>query len=256
MFNARSIIYYPGYINSNELSDEVVLPSYVLNNLINQYEINETLYITLTNVDTEQSYLATIGTSHNYDRNTIYVPDWILELLGYNGEDDDIILRIAKADISECPVATKIIIKPLDPVAFEIDTVSCFEKAFMNLHSIKDEITMAVPVPELGEDYLLYAYIQKVEPASLSRIIQSEVSVEFINEFEEKPEIPIYNPSLAACAPPLAPSAPPLAVGATTCAEATEATTTDESPIFQETAEERRRKVREAWLKRTQNTAK
>ncbi len=252
MFIARNLTFYPGYFedNCNELSDEIILPSYTINKLMERFEDNEILYINLTNKDTNLSYLTTIGTPHSYDKNTIFAPQWILELIGCNGSCDSVI-QVTKADVSEIPSATKIIIKPLDPIAFELDTRQFFETAFMNLHSIKEGITIPIPVPQLGKDYLTYAHIEKVEPAPLSRIINSEVDVEFINEFEQQPTpmdinsnaffdsiSSLNNPIITPMSTPiLGPTAPP------------------SNPIDEITREEQRKRVRESWLKRFQNTS-
>lgn len=249
MFIARNLAFYPGYIEDNcqELSDEIILPSYAVNKLMESFDDNESLYITLTNTNTNLTYLVTIGSPHSYDKNTIFAPQWILELIGCNGICDSVI-TVKKADVSDIPSATKIVIKPLDPIAFELDTREFFEKALMNIHSIKEGITIPIPVPQLGKDYVTYAHIEKVEPAALSRIINSEVEVEFINEFQEEPEPQppmtmdsntleelINNPIITPHTTPiLCPSAP---------------------PIDEITREEQRKRVRESWLRRFQNSA-
>lgn len=251
MFIARSLAFYPGYFEDNcdELSDEIILPAYSINRLIDSFEDNETLYINLTNTDTNLSYIVTIGTPHNYDKNTIFAPQWILELIGCNGNCDSVI-KISKADTSIIPSATKIVIKPLDPIAFELDTRQVFEKAFMNLHSIKEGITIPIPVPQLGKDYLTYAHIEKVEPEPISRIVNSEVEVEFINEFEEKE--PVFDPiatsntffdsiSSSINNPIVTPHTAPI-LG------------TSAPPIDEAVREEQRKRVRESWLKRFQNS--
>jgi hypothetical protein len=252
MFIARSLVFYPGYFEDKctELSDEVILPSHYLNRLIDEFDSGEMLYLTITNTDRALSALVTIGSPHTHDKNTIFAPQWVLELIGCSGNCNSVI-SIEKADVTDIPVAKKIIIRPLDPVAFELDTLACFEKAFMNLHSIKEGITIPVPVPELGTDYKMYAHIEKVEPAGLSRIVEGEVDVEFINDFTDAPTstisttttrgdptpTPMPTPNFGAVLPEAA--APEPAV----------------MPLEQLTAEQRRQQVRDAWLKRYQNTA-
>jgi hypothetical protein len=191
MFIARSLVFYPGFYEDNcqELSDEIIIPSFHLNNLMERFDDNETLYIDMINSDTNQSVLVTIGTPHNYDKNTIFAPQWILDQIGCTGNCDSVI-KIQKADMTQVPIANKITIKPLDPIAFELDTLKCFETAFMNLHSIKEGITIQIPVPDLGKDYVMFAHIEKVDPSPVSRIVQGEVDVEFINEFKEIPNSP------------------------------------------------------------------
>jgi hypothetical protein len=245
MFIARSLAFYPGFTDSNsqELSDEIIIPSYHLNKMMERFENDERLYITMTNTNTKQSYLVTIGSPHTYDKNTIFAPQWILDLIGCSGACDSPI-KILKAKTDRLQAATKIVIKPLDPVAFEMNTLECFEKAFMNLHSITQDITVPIPIPELG--YSMFAHIEKVEPDKTSLIIHGEVNVEFINEFKtDEPEppnpivFPVMEPSASAEPLPLAvPSAVPLP------------SATPILPIQEVTADERRAAIRESWLKR------
>lgn len=237
MFIARSLTFYPGYFEDNcsELSDDIILPSYHLNKIMEQFDDGEILYVNITNTETHQSHLVTIGSPHSYDKNTIFIPQWICDLIGCTGCCDSVI-TIEKAEVSEIPAATKIIIKPLDPIAFEIDTLECFEKAFMNLHSIKQGITMPIPVPQLGKDYQMFAYIEKVEPEGVSRIVNGEVDVEFINEFKQPEPIPLMTPSLNEIVTPIiAPTAPPIL------------------DVPEISPEERRKLIRESWVKRFQN---
>jgi hypothetical protein len=249
MFIARSLVFYPGYFEDNcqELSDEIIIPSYHLNKLMEEFDDEETLYVNMTNTENNQTVLVAFGTPHTYDKNTIFAPQWILDIIGCAGNCDSVI-RIEKADMIDVPVATKIAIKPLDPIAFELDTLACFEKAFMNLHSITEGITIPVNVPSLGKDYVMFAHIEKVEPAGTSRIVSGEVDVEFINEFSEAiPSAP--TPSPAGTSPIIAPMLPstynPIAIPLTPPTL---------SPIFEQiNAEERRRQVRESWLRRYQN---
>ena len=279
MYIARSLTFYPGFFEDNcqELSDEIIMPSYYLNRLIDQYDDGEMLYATITNDDTNKSALVAIGSGHTHDKNTIFAPQWILDLIDCTGCCDSVI-KIKKADVSEIPVATKIVIKPLDPIAFDMDTLSCFEKALINLHSIKEGITIPIHVPELGKDYVMFAHIEKVEPAGLSRIVQGEVDVEFINEFNKPhnpeaisapeaiiaPEAISQNPYISASADmistpmippymrnsnifPITPSSP---TSSASSSSASSASTCANELV--DDIEERRRVVRESWLKRYQ----
>lgn len=247
MFIARSHVFYPGYFEDNcqELSDEIIIPAYHLNNIIEQFDDGEKLYVTMKNTTTDKSILVAIGSPHSYDKNIIFAPQWILDLIDSDGNDDNTI-KITKANVSEIPAATKIVIKPLDPIAFELDTLACFEKAFMNLHSIKEGITIPIPVPELGTDYCMFAHIEKVEPESVSLIIGGEVSVEFINDFKEDiiPSAPAPTPVEGS--PLIGPMIPSSMLNPVIMP-----LTRPSSP--QISSEERRRIVRESWVKRCQN---
>jgi hypothetical protein len=248
MFIARSLTFYPGYFEDNcqELSDEIILPSFTLNKLMENFDDNEMLYVNMTNTETNQHYLVTLGSPHNYDKNTIFAPQWILELIGCTGCCDSVI-KLEKAEMDIVPIASKITIKPLDPIAFEIDTLELFEKALMNLHSIKENITIPIPVPQLGKDYLMFAHIEKVEPMSVSRITNGEVDVEFINEFRPVGFDALSNASTPSESNPIiTPHSTPVLTPIIPTAIA--------PPIDEKTAEERRRIIRESWVKRYESS--
>jgi hypothetical protein len=81
----------------------------------------------------------------------------------------------------------------------------------------------------------MYAYIEKVEPENIALIVHGEVEVEFINDFKSLepvvvPTIPILEPSIPDSSNEIiTPSTPP------------------------DNPEERRKIIRESWLKRFQN---
>jgi len=215
MFIAKSLLFYPEFESKDELSDEIIIPSYQLNKMIKQYDDNDVLYANIQDTEKNKSYLVTIGSPHTYDKNTIFVPQWILDIIGCD------VVKIKKANM-DIPVATKIIIKPLDPIAFQLDILACFEKAFMNLHSIQEGITLPIYLADVG--YTMFAYIEKVEPAGISRIVKGEVNVEFINEFDPISD-PVPNPISDPVPNPV-------------------------SESIEISAEERRKQVRESWAKR------
>lgn len=245
IFIARNLTFYPEYFenNNHELSDEIIIPSFILNKLMEEFHDNEILYVNITNTHTNQHYLVTIGSPHNYDKNTIFVPQWILELIGCTGCCDSVI-KIEKAEMDDIPIASKIIIKPLDPIAFEIDTLELFEKALMNIHSIKENIIIPILVPQLGNNYSIFAHIEKVEPMSMSRISNGEVDVEFINDFicTGLDSNTIITPNTTYDIPQIL---LPTALTASTASTALTAL-----PINEITAEERRTMIRDSWLKR------
>jgi hypothetical protein len=179
MFIAQSLLYYHDYKEEVELSDQIIVPLSLFHRLIREFEDETVLYVNLIHTEYNLQHLVTITAAHDDNTHTIYVPDWILDLLG---RSEDPLYRIEKADVSDLPVATNLIIKPLDPSAFAVDLTTCVEQAFMNLHSIQQNITIPIQIM----DQTVYLYIEQVEPAPLSRIAQGEVTVEFINMFEDE----------------------------------------------------------------------
>jgi hypothetical protein len=242
MFIAKNVIFYPGYIQGDgqELSDEIILPSHYLNQLINEFDDNDMLLVDIKNCDKDLSYLVAISTPHQDDKNTIFVPQWILDLIAYEDNYKDIV-KISKANVKDIPIATKITIRPLDPIAFDTDILSCFEKAFMNLHSIKEGIIIPVLLSDFG--VTIFAQIDKVEPAPISRIVNCEVNVEFINDFTDNIS-PKYEESDKSS------SQITEDTGIYWGIEPVETKKINYSSLPELSAEERRQQVRDSWLKR------
>jgi len=179
MFIAQSLLYYHDYKEEVELSDQIIVPLSLFHRLIREFENESVLYVNLIHTEYNLHHLVTITAAHDDNAHTIYVPDWILDLLGRSEQP---IFQIEKADVLDLPVATNLIIKPLDPSAFNVDLTTYVEQAFMNLHSIQQNITIPIQIM----DQTVYLYIEQVEPAPLSRIVHGEVTVEFINMFEDE----------------------------------------------------------------------
>ena len=51
MFISRSLVFYPGFFEDNcqELSDQIIIPAYYLNTLMDRFEDGEMLYLNMTN---------------------------------------------------------------------------------------------------------------------------------------------------------------------------------------------------------------
>jgi len=235
MFYARNLIFYPGEIsdNNHELSDEILVPYDLLGSLVDMFNNDEPLLVRIKNMDTGLSYVVAFSASHRYDKKIIYMPNWILDIIGHDGITNSLI-SITKIN-EDIPVASKIVIKPLDPRPFEYGIIDCFEKAMMNLHSVQEGITIPIT---LFDDTQIFAYIQTVEPAPLARIVNGEVVVDFINDFI----VPLVPEPSALLAPP--PSAPLAEM-----ADMVEPSAPLAPPV-ELSIEERRRQVRESYLKR------
>ena len=187
MFKADDIMYCSEYFEtkSQELSDEIIIPTYYFNELMEQFQDQDVLFVTLYNTQTHKSYMVTLGSAHNGDPSFIFIPQWILTILEYTDGliRVDIMNHLKQLNI---PIATKITITPHDIYAFDIDIRQCVERTIMNLHSIQQDSVL----PITHVDIELMIYIQSVEPAPMSRIVVGEVEVEFINMFNTPPQIP------------------------------------------------------------------
>ena len=242
MFIAQSLLYYHDYKEEVELSDQIIVPLSLFHRLIREFEDESVLYVNLIHTEYNLQHLVTITAAHDDNTHTIYVPDWILDLLG---RSEDPLYRIEKADVSELPVATNLTIKPLDPSAFDIDLTTCVEQAFMNLHSIQQNITIPIQIM----DQTVYLYIEQVEPAPLSRISQGEVTVTFINMFEE--DNPIVENEVENEVENAVENEVENAVENAVENEVENAVENEvENEVEELTPEARRQQVRDSWLKR------
>ena len=239
MLIPRNITYWSNYSDeqSLELSDQIILPSYYLSHLMDKYADDITTYlVNITNTETGQKCVVSIGTPHFDDKNMVFVPQWILDMIGYVSESD-VPVRITIIDSNDIPLATKIVIKPLDNMVFNTDPIKCFETALMNLHVLTEGATIPVTIPEFG-NYEFLAYIEKVEPEPIARVHPGDLEVEFDREYEEP--------------------ATQTVAEATTITENTvvENTPVENTPVENReelSLEERRRRVRESWLNRGGN---
>ncbi len=226
------MIFYPDYYNEacQTLSDQIIIPSYALNRFMDIFDEGDTsLLMKLVNTINNKEIIVTIGIPHHYEKDTIYVPQWILDMIGCTGNCDTPI-KLSKLD-TILPKATSIIIKPLDPLAFKVDLVDCFQKVLETLHTLQEGTTIPVIIPELG-NYEYLAYIEKVEPDRVSLTHADDLAVEFLRDFEESDE---QEPSTQMVIPDVA--IPNVAIP----------NVIEESVISNE---ERRRRVRESWANR------
>lgn len=235
IFIARSMTFYPDYYDTKtqSLSDQIIIPSHFLTRIIDRFDENDNVFLVkLQNTNNNQEVVVSIGIPHYYEKDTIYVPQWILDMIGCIGNCDTPVKLIMLDE--ELPLATSITIKPLDPLAFKVDLVECFQKVLENVCTLQEGSTIPVLIPELG-NYEYLAYIEKVEPAKISRTHSDDLNVEFLRDFEEV-ESATQNPHSIPITPPF-----PIQNDVV------------ESPIGGEpiiSDEERRRRVRESWLSR------
>ena len=188
-FCARDIIFCPDYYEtkSQELFDEIIVPTYCFNEMIEQFEDGEVLYITLYNMRNGKSYMVTLGSPHNDDPSVIFVPQWILDAMEYT-EGPVRMDVMDRMEVMDIPAARKIVIAPQDSYAFDIDLRECIERTIVNLHSIQEGCLL----PFVDGDVVMVARIQKVEPMTISRIVMGEVEVEFVNLFAKDMHCLLY----------------------------------------------------------------
>jgi len=224
MFRTRSLLFHPSIEDSLELSDQIILPVRAFHSMIEQYQDETVLYANLIHTENNIQYLVTLSATHDLDEDMIFVPQWILDHIGPSEEP---IFRVEKA-VEDLPVANHLMLRPLDHVDVDLDLASYAERAMVNLHSIQENTTLPIYI----DHQILYVYVQQVDPAPLSRIVQGEVTVEFVVERPPTPE-------------PIAPfTEEPLAEEPLAEEPSVE---TSAAPSVEPSAEERRQRLRDAW---------
>lgn len=244
IFVAKSMVFYPDYFENKcqAISDQIIIPSHTLSLLIDRFDEDDTVFlIKLQNTNTNQEVIVSIGIPHYYEKDTIYAPQWILDMIGCTGNCDTPVKLIMLSE--DIPLATSITIKPLDPLAFKVDLVECFQKVLENLCTLQEGATIPVVIPELG-NYEYLAYIEKVEPAKISRTHKDDLAVEFLRDFEEQDRDPATQMVATQNIP----------LGGEPSIHSIPITPPNENSQEIISDEERRRRVRESWLNRFSNT--
>jgi hypothetical protein len=220
-----------------EHSDEILVPKAILQVWMEHYPPGCPLLATLTNPVTEQVQTVCIG-SHNPDTTdrTIYAPLWIMDQISTNTDDP-----VSLQPLFEQPLtATKLVLKPLDRLAYDTDFRSVIEEYLDMFHVLQSGTTLTVPVKDLG-GYEIAVYVETTEPDLVVRL-GGEVEFEIVPLVEEQ----IITDSVAneianeTVIPDLTPSE--------TVTGVTEVTPVEEADYNKQ----HRERMRLAWLKRSQ----
>uniref|UniRef100_A0A6C0APY3 Ubiquitin fusion degradation protein n=1 Tax=viral metagenome TaxID=1070528 RepID=A0A6C0APY3_9ZZZZ len=158
-----------------EHSDEILVPRSVLQRWMEHYPPGCPLLATLTNPETEQVQTVCIG-SHNPDTNdrTVYAPLWIMDQISTTIDDP-----VSLQPLFEQPLAaTKLVLKPLDKLAYDTDFRSVMEEYLDMFHVLQTGTTLTVPVKDLG-GYEISVYVETTEPDLVVRL-GGEVEVEIV----------------------------------------------------------------------------
>lgn len=184
IFQAYTLDFLPEDINKHELTgDEIRVHRFVLEGWLQRAEFqNGKPLLARLISSTGITRVCCVGSPHFQKREHIYVPQWLMENLGIDSEQD-IHLELISDDISN---ASKIYLKPLDNAIYHTDIRECFERGLDMFHVIESGTMLTVEVESLG-GYKVYAYVDKVEPEILGRL-GGEVEVEFLEPDGGVPE--------------------------------------------------------------------
>jgi hypothetical protein len=210
---AQSLVYCPDYLErkTHELSDEILVPVDLFEALMEQLDTQSVLYLNLQAVDHGRPVMVTLGAAHTYDTCTIFVPQWILDMMWYHEGE----VRVEPVLTVDIPVATKVVIEVQEAYAMEIDLRECVERAMVNLHSVQEGSLYAV----VDGDVEMMVQVVSVETEMGKdvggRIVEGELEVEFVNPFlkaeQTQAQAQAQSPAQPAAVPPPSPLVAPLA---------------------------------------------
>jgi hypothetical protein len=245
IFIAKSMTFYPDYYEDKcqPISDQVIIPSHSLNIFLDRFNDDEDVFLMkLINTNNNKEVVVSIGIPHYYERDTIFAPQWILDMIDCTGNCSTPVKLVKLTE--ELPLATNIIIKPLDSMAFKVDLVECFQNVLQNLCTLQEGATIPVIIPELG-NYEYFAYIDKVEPNKISKTHSDDLSVNFLRDFDDDNNTPN---NIEETIPNIANSIVDNTANTDNTANIVNTDNTDNKVEL--SSEERRQMVRESWLKR------
>jgi hypothetical protein len=209
----------------DEEGDEIVLPRTVWEHWVDLYPAGSPMIVEMTHVHTGTTHYACAGQFHIETNRNVYIPQWILQHIGFNiyAGETDTLLQV-KPVLTPPPRATFIGLRPMDTALYHTDMRALFEQRLYTFHVLQKETTLSVYVPELG-GYEVQAVVERLEPADIV-VLGTEVNVEFaepeggVSEFVTRVP-PTTEPELL--------------------------TPTEE---IQESAEERMARIRAAWVQK------
>ena len=106
----------------------------------------------------ESKCTLTVGDSHDQEQDNIYIP---YHCMGAFLEGAEVIVRRC---LEMPPLATKIVLQPLDNELYHCDIAGAVSKVFSCWNILEKNTVVSVPCEELG-GYLVDVFIKDVEPA-------------------------------------------------------------------------------------------
>ena len=191
---------------NDELYDRVLIPNrHFANEFIytqNENELHENddhkvFLIKITVPSTLKSIVVNVGGPHReYDMNGIYAPTWVLEALNINE-----LGQVTWERLQQPPVrATKISLRPLDPMMEHIDARAEIEEHLKLFNVLQEGTTISVPLRPF-DNYIARVFVEKCEPEPVV-LLRDEVELDLLEspvkneeESQQKPVQPIWQPS-------------------------------------------------------------
>lgn len=122
----------------------------------------------------------------NGDDKKVYMPQWLLEQHGFQGEGESYQIQILTEEAF--PQATKIVLRVVDSAFYNSDVKKELEIALTRIGVIKKGQLLHIPIEAL-DNFVVDIYVSELEPANLVLCEGEEVAVEFeepVDAFESK----------------------------------------------------------------------
>lgn len=182
------IIYGFGYcvetfveLNSDLYDRVLIHNTHFMREFIEQIDDNEdnddkrVFLIRLNSIDGTKSIVVNVGGGHReYDTEAIYAPSWILQALNIMNDAPIFWEKVAEPP----PRATKISLKPIDPLMNDVDGREEIEYYLKNCNVLQEGINIQVPL-RLFDNYLATVYVEKLEPGPIV-LLRNEVELELL----------------------------------------------------------------------------
>ena len=155
-----------------------------------QQQDTDVFLIRITNPLLNKSLIVNVGGPHReYNMDGIYAPTWILEALNIHHVGEITWEKVQQPP----PRATKLTLRPLDPMFNNIDSRTEIEEHLKNFNVLHEGTTIPILLRPF-DNYIGQVFVEKIEPSSIC-MLRDEVELELIQEEEEADIIvPVVRP--------------------------------------------------------------
>jgi hypothetical protein len=184
LFTAQTLVFVEENVPEN---DCCVIPRH----LWSQWTREQTDDVMLVKVTYNEKDVLLHVYSHSDERNTIYIPRWCF--------GNEFPMNVTMERVIEMPpIATKIILQPLDSEIYHCDIATAVSEHLSNWHVLSEGTTLTVPCAELG-GFLVDIFVRSIEPAP-TVLLRGEVPLELgepletVAEWNLPPPLPPQRP--------------------------------------------------------------
>ena len=168
LFTAQSLVYVEETIPEN---DCCVIPTH----LWSQWTHEQTSDVLLVKITHNEKEVILHVYSHSDNRNIIYIPRWCFGI--------DFPMEVKMERVLEMPpIATKILLQPLDSEIYHCDIATAVSEHLSNWHTLSEGTILTVPCAELG-GFPVDIFVKSIEPEK-TVLLRGEVPLELDEPLE------------------------------------------------------------------------